>query len=176
MDENKNLYFYRVIESPVPDGYTASAWDETGSNQSKTFTITNTLKPPYSKSAIKTVKIGSNGAVLNPEKIDTITPEDLDSWETATIDINGTQTECYLFQWMLSTAVIDVYDFHDILPENAVFVNLRNADNGGDSGSQFIMQIPHSEKAWLAQLSQVSAKSCTSESCPYHNKNCTNII
>lgn len=175
MDENKNLYFYRVIESPVPDGYTASAWDETGSNQSKTFTITNTLKPPYSKSAIKTVKIGPNGAVLNPEKIDTITPEDLDSWETATIDINGTQTECYLFQWMLSTAVIDVYDFHDILPENAVFVNLRNADNGGDSGFQFIMKIPSSEMAWLAQLNQISAKSCTSESCPYHNKNCTNI-
>ena len=171
MDENKNLYFYRVIESPVPDGYTASAWDETGSNQSKTFTITNTLKPPYSKSAIKTVKMGSSGAVLNPEKIDTITPEDLDSWETATIDINGTQTECYLFQWMLSTAVIDVYDFYDILPENSVFVNLRNADNGSDSGYQFIMHIPQSDKSYFAGSWDAKGESCTYN----ENTNCIHI-
>ena len=171
MDENKNLYFYRVIESPVPDGYTASAWDEKGSNQSKTFTITNTLKPPYSKSAIKTVKMGSNGAVLNPEKIDTITPEDLDSWETATIDINGTQTECYLFQWMLSTAVIDVYDFYDILPENSVFVNLRNADNGSDSGYQFIMHIPQSDKSYFAGSWDAKGESCTYN----ENTNCIHI-
>lgn len=171
MDENKNLYFYRVIESPVPDGYTTSAWDETGSNQSKTFTITNTLKPPYSKSAIKTVKMGSSGAVLNPEKIDTITPEDLDSWETATIDINGTQTECYLFQWMLSTAVIDVYDFYDILPENSVFVNLRNADNGGDSGYQFIMHVPSVNESYFAGSWDAKGESCTYN----ENTNCIHI-
>lgn len=171
MDENKNLYFYRVIESPVPNGYTASAWDETGSNQSKTFTITNTLKPPYSKSAIKTVKMGSSGAVLNPEKIDTITPEDLDSWETATIDINGTQTECYLFQWMLSTAVIDVYDFYDILPENSVFVNLRNADNGGDSGYQFIMHVPSVNESYFAGSWDAKGESCTYN----ENTNCIHI-
>lgn len=166
MDENKNLYFYRVIESPVPDGYTASAWDETGSNQSKTFTITNTLKPPYSKSAIKTVKItnSGDGVKIEPEKIkiDTISPEDLSNWETAMIDVDGTSTECYLFQWMLTTDLLEstssnAYDFYDILPQNSLLVNIRDA-NGKDSGYKFIM---HARNKWVpnsyyAQSSQIS--------------------
>lgn len=166
MDENKNLYFYRVIESPVPDGYTASAWDEAGSNQSKTFTITNTLKPPYSKSAIKTVKItnSGDGVKIEPEKIkiDTISPEDLSNWETAMIDVDGTSTECYLFQWMLTTDLLEstssnAYDFYDILPQNSLLVNIRDA-NGKDSGYKFIM---HARNKWIpnsyyAQSSQIS--------------------
>lgn len=128
MDENKNLYFYRVIESPVPDGYTASAWDETGSNQSKTFTITNTLKPPYSKSAIKTIDLptGQNSIKApNFTPIDTITPDELKDWKT--IEKNG--KEYYVFQWLISIGKDEAYGFCDILPTDATFVNVGSNEN-----------------------------------------------
>ena len=48
-DENGNPYYYRVIETPVPDGYDASGWDETGTNTNKTFTITNQQESDYTK-------------------------------------------------------------------------------------------------------------------------------
>lgn len=141
MDENKNLYFYRVIESPVPDGYMASAWDETGSNQSKTFTITNTLKPPYSKSAIKWIDLDKvNGKNPTTESIDEITPDDLENWKTTTLEINGNPTECYVFQWRLDIDPGAMYEFYDMLPQDAVLMNLKQ------DGSKCVMWIHYMSK------------------------------
>ncbi len=127
-DADGNLYYYRVTESPVPDGYTASEWDETGSNASKTFTITNTLKPALSKSPIRWMELGTGGqAIPNVKKVTSISTEDLADWKTTTVSIDGTETECYVFQWWLELEAGKSYQFDDILPEHSVLISMDSS-------------------------------------------------
>lgn len=173
MDENKNLYFYRVIESPVPDGYTASAWDETGSNQSKTFTITNTLKPPYSKSAIKWISLKQGDKSPNIEEISEISPDDLENWKVTTVDINGTATECYVFPWELKLANDGVYDLYDTLPENAVLIKMIDESGNTivENGNAFYAWVHYNQNnGYFAYNSDVAI------TYPYNgNSNCVHI-
>lgn len=173
MDENKNLYFYRVIESPVPDGYTASAWDETGSNQSKTFTITNTLKPPYSKSAIKWISLKQGDKSPNIEEVSEISPDDLENWKVTTVDINGTATECYVFPWELKLANDGVYDLYDTLPENAVLIKMIDESGNTivENGNAFYAWVHYNQNnGYFAYNSDVAI------TYPYNgNSNCVHI-
>lgn len=173
MDENKNLYFYRVIESPVPNGYTASAWDETGSNQSKTFTITNTLKPPYSKSAIKWISLKQGDKAPNIEEVSEISPDDLENWKVTTVDINGTATECYVFPWELKLANDGVYDLYDTLPENAVLIKMIDESGNTivENGNTFYAWVHYNQNnGYFAYNSDVAI------TYPYNgNSNCVHI-
>lgn len=120
-DENGNLYYYRVIETPVPDGYEASGWDETGTNTNKTFTITNQQESDYTKTpttATEYVWTSSEmNAVSNRKDVTSITSEDLKGWVTKTID----GTEYYLFGWKVTLSSWDKNSLYiDKLPENSV--------------------------------------------------------
>lgn len=120
-DENGNLYYYRVIETPVPDGYDASGWDETGTNTNKTFTITNQQESDYTKTpttATKYVWTSSEmNAVSNRKDVTSITSEDLKGWVTKTID----GTEYYLFGWKVTLSSWDKNSLYiDKLPENSI--------------------------------------------------------
>ena len=120
-DENGNLYYYRVIETPVPDGYDASGWDETGTNTNKTFTITNQQESDYTKTpttATEYVWTSSEmNAVSNRKDVTSITSEDLKGWVTKTID----GTEYYLFGWKVTLSSWDKNSLYiDKLPENSI--------------------------------------------------------
>lgn len=120
-DENGNLYYYRVIETPVPDGYEASGWDETGTNTNKTFTITNQQESDYTKTpttATEYVWTSSEmNAVSNRKDVTSITSEDLKGWVTKTID----GTEYYLFGWKVTLSSWDKNSLYiDKLPENSI--------------------------------------------------------
>ena len=119
-DENGNLYYYRVIETPVPDGYEASGWDETGTNTNKTFTITNRQESEYTKTPTTATKYTWNNGFMdvsiNRKEITNITPEDLKDYEIKTIG----KTEYYLFGWKVTLASWDTTSsFIDQLPENS---------------------------------------------------------
>lgn len=120
-DENGNLYYYRVIETPVPDGYDASGWDETGTNTNKTFTITNQQESDYTKTPTTATKYvwtsDAMNAVSNRKDITSITSEDLKGWVTKTID----GTEYYLFGWKVTLSSWDKNSLYiDKLPENSI--------------------------------------------------------
>ena len=120
-DENGNLYYYRVIETPVPDGYDASGWDETGTNTNKTFTITNQQESDYTKMPTTATKYvwtsDAMNAVSNRKDITSITSEDLKGWVTKTID----GTEYYLFGWKVTLSSWDKNSLYiDKLPENSI--------------------------------------------------------
>lgn len=120
-DENGNPYYYRVIETPVPDGYDASGWDETGTNTNKTFTITNQQESDYTKTpttATEYVWTSSEmNAVSNRKDVTSITSEDLKGWVTKTID----GTEYYLFGWKVTLSSWDKNSLYiDKLPENSI--------------------------------------------------------
>lgn len=119
-DENGNLYYYRVIETSVPSGYTASGWDETGTNTNKTFTITNRQESEYTKTPTTATKYTWNNSFMdvsiNRKEITNITPEDLKDYEIKTIG----KTEYYLFGWKVTLASWDTTSsFIDQLPENS---------------------------------------------------------
>lgn len=121
VDENGNLYYYRVIETPVPDGYDASGWDETGTNTNKTFTITNQQESDYTKTPTTATKYvwtsDAMNAVSNRKDITSITSEDLKGWVTKTID----GTEYYLFGWKVTLSSWDKNSLYiDKLPENSI--------------------------------------------------------
>ena len=120
-DENGNPYYYRVIETSVPSGYTASGWDETGTNTNKTFTITNQQESDYTKTpttATKYVWTSSEmNAVSNRKDVTSITSEDLKDWVTKTIG----DTEYYLFGWKVTLSSWDKDSLYiDQLPENSI--------------------------------------------------------
>lgn len=120
-DENGNLYYYRVIETPVPDGYDASGWDETGTNTNKTFTITNQQESDYTKTPTTATKYvwtsDAMNAVSNRKDITSITSEDLKGWVTKMID----GTEYYLFGWKVTLSSWDKNSLYiDKLPENSI--------------------------------------------------------
>lgn len=120
-DENGNLYYYRVIETPVPDGYDASGWDETGTNTNKTFTITNQQESDYTKTPTTATKYvwtsDAMNAVSNRKDVTSITSEDLKGWVTKTID----GTEYYLFGWKVTLSSWDKNSLYiDKLPENSI--------------------------------------------------------
>lgn len=125
-DENGNLYYYRVIETPVPDGYDASGWDETGTNTNKTFTITNQQESDYTKTpttATEYVWTSSEmNAVSNRKDVTSITSEDLKGWVTKTID----GTEYYLFGWKVTLSSWDKNSLYiDKLPENSILYEVQ---------------------------------------------------
>lgn len=120
-DENGNPYYYRVIETSVPSGYTASGWDETGTNTNKTFTITNQQESDYTKTpttATEYVWTSSEmNAVSNRKDVTSITSEDLKDWVTKTIG----DTEYYLFGWKVTLSSWDKNSLYiDKLPENSI--------------------------------------------------------
>lgn len=120
-DENGNPYYYRVIETSVPSGYTASGWDETGTNTNKTFTITNQQESDYTKTpttATEYVWTSSEmNAVSNRKDVTSITSEDLKDWVTKTIG----DTEYYLFGWKVTLSSWDKDSLYiDQLPENSI--------------------------------------------------------
>lgn len=120
-DENGNPYYYRVIETSVPSGYTASGWDETGTNTNKTFTITNQQESDYTKTpttATEYVWTSSEmNAVSNRKDVTSITSEDLKNWVTKTIG----DTEYYLFGWKVTLSSWDKNSLYiDKLPENSI--------------------------------------------------------
>lgn len=126
-DENGNLYYYRVIETSVPDGYTASGWDETGTNTNKTFTITNLKNYEYTKKPVTVVENiwnaqdGYNVTEEFEPLGSSITSEQLKDWVTKTVTINGKSTECYLFKWKVDLNTSDwKSQYIDKLPENSV--------------------------------------------------------
>lgn len=126
-DESGNLYYYRVIETSVPDGYTASGWDETGTNTNKTFTITNLKNYEYTKKPVTVVENiwNAQDGYNVTEKFEplgsSITSEQLKDWVTKTITINGKSTECYLFKWKVDLNTSDwKSQYIDKLPENSV--------------------------------------------------------
>lgn len=119
-DENGNPYYYRVIETSVPSGYTASGWDETGTNTNKTFTITNRQESEYTKTPTTATKYTWNNSFMdvsiNRKEITNITSEDLKYYEIKTIG----ETEYYLFGWKVTLASWDTTSsFVDQLPENS---------------------------------------------------------
>ena len=125
-DENGNLYYYRVIETPVPDGYDASGWDETGTNTNKTFTITNQQESDYTKTPTTATKYvwtsDAMNAVSNRKDITSITSEDLKGWVTKTID----GTEYYLFGWKVTLSSWDKNSLYiDKLPENSILYEVQ---------------------------------------------------
>lgn len=125
-DENGNLYYYRVIETPVPDGYDASGWDETGTNTNKTFTITNQQESDYTKTPTTATKYvwtsDAMNAVSNRKDITSITSEDLKGWVTKTID----GTEYYLFGWKVTLDSWDIDSTYiDQLPENSILYEVE---------------------------------------------------
>ncbi len=124
VDGSGNSIYYRVVEDPVPDGYMASGWNDYGANSSTTFTITNTKKPPYSKSPATVVANtgGENGYGVTEkyELITSITPTDLANWTTKTVSINGVDTECYIFKWYVDLNKGNSYKFYDKLPDGSV--------------------------------------------------------
>lgn len=127
VDENGNLYYYRVIETAVPDGYTASGWDETGTNTNKTFTITNLKNYEYTKKPVTVVENiwnaqdGYNVTEEFEPLGSSITSEQLKDWVTKTVTINGKSTECYLFKWKVDLNTSDwKSQYIDKLPENSV--------------------------------------------------------
>ena len=125
-DENGNLYYYRVIETSVPSGYTASGWDETGTNINKTFTITNQQESDYTKTpttATEYVWTSSEmNAVSNRKDVTSITSEDLKGWVTKTID----GTEYYLFGWKVTLSSWDKNSLYiDKLPENSILYEVQ---------------------------------------------------
>ena len=120
-DENGNLYYYRVIETSVPSGYTASGWDETGTNTNKTITITNQQESDYIKTpttATEYVWTSSEmNAVSNRKDVTSITSKDLKNWVTKTIG----DTEYYLFGWKVTLSSWDKNSLYiDKLPENSI--------------------------------------------------------
>lgn len=120
-DENGNLYYYRVIETPVPDGYDASGWDETGTNTNKTFTIINQQESDYTKTPTTATEYIWNGDNMNVntnrQDITSITSEDLKNWVTKTIG----DTEYYLFGWRVKLSSWDKESIYiDKLPENCI--------------------------------------------------------
>ncbi len=124
-DSSGNTIYYRVVENPVPTGYEASAFDEWGSNVNKTFTITNTKTPPYSKSpatVIANVDASNNGSKITDsfEVISSITPTDLETWTVKTVTIDGVATECYIFKWYVDITSGYSFKFYDKLPTGSV--------------------------------------------------------
>lgn len=120
-DENGNPYYYRVIETSVPSGYTASGWDETGTNTNKTFTITNQQESEYTKTPTTATEYIWNGDNMNVntnrQDVTSITSEDLKNWVTKTIG----DTEYYLFGWRVKLSSWDKESIYiDQLPENCI--------------------------------------------------------
>lgn len=126
-DENGNLYYYRVIETSVPSGYTASGWDETGTNTNKTITITNQQESDYTKTPTTATKYDPIYNIMyvnvNRQDITSITSEDLKDWMTETID----GTEYYLFGWKVTLSSWDKNSHYiDQLPENSILYEAEN--------------------------------------------------
>lgn len=120
---------YKIVEDDV-DGFTASYSPATISSTG-TITVTNTEIPPYEKNATVVVanklNLPEDKEVLEQDRtyITQITPADLKNWKTATVSIDGVDTECYIFKWTIDfktpTTGTEVYT--DTLPLNSVFYN-----------------------------------------------------
>ncbi len=126
-DENGYDIIYKVVEDEV-EGFTASYSPET-IHSTGTITITNTEIPPYEKNAtvVSANKLASDGQVLEQDRtaITQITPTDLKNWKTATVNINGVDTECYIFKWSIEfkTPTKGTEQYVDELPEGTVLYN-----------------------------------------------------
>lgn len=141
-DDSGNPYYYRVIEDPVPDNYDASGWDDTGTNVTTDFPITNKEHDFYTKVPIKVVaNTGTGWGVTENDltEIDSVTASDLKNWVSDTVTINGVETDCYIFKWMVKfNESKSNVEFLDQLPENSV---LYLKDN---SGYELTIKYPNS--------------------------------
>lgn len=127
-DENGYDIIYKVVEDEV-EGFTASYSPET-IHSTGTITITNTEIPPYEKNAtvVSANKLASDRVqVLEQDRtaITHITPTDLKNWKTATVNIKGVDTECYIFKWSIEfrTPTTGNEKYTDTFPEGTVLYN-----------------------------------------------------
>ncbi|MCR5111521.1 MAG: Cna B-type domain-containing protein [Ruminococcus sp.] len=127
---------YKLVEGEV-SGYAATI-EPTEISKNGTVTITNTEQSPYTKKAANyvpgiLVKNDNNGAYAGLNTANdgilqgnTITVEDLPKVDTAIVNINGVDTECYLFKWRIDmplnqNASTTGYIFTDTLTDGSVF-------------------------------------------------------
>lgn len=74
------------------------------------------------------MELGTGGqAIPNVKKVTSISTEDLADWKTTTVSIDGTETECYVFQWWLELEAGKSYQFDDILPEHSVLISMDSS-------------------------------------------------
>lgn len=136
---------YKLVEGEV-SGYAATI-EPTEISKNGTVTITNTEQSPYTKKAANyvpsiqptTSSYDDNGVTITKlDGIDlipsndgilqnnTLQSEDLSKVDTATVNINGIDTECYLFKWRIDmplnqTKSTTGYIFADTLTDGSVF-------------------------------------------------------
>ena len=149
---------YKLVEDEV-SGYSASYSSETVTTNS-TVTITNTEKSPYTKKAanpapsLKPVftnaNDGSNRQQLSGVDLltendgilqnNTLSSENISTVDTAIVNLNGVDTECYLFKWRVDMLTNQTqsdnntgYTFTDTLTDGSVFY-----DDCGEHGIEII--------------------------------------
>ena len=149
---------YKLVEDEV-SGYSASYSSEMVTTNS-TVTITNTEKSPYTKKAanpapsLKPVftnaNDGSNRQQLSGVDLltendgilqnNTLSSENISTVDTAIVNLNGVDTECYLFKWRVDMLTNQTqsdnntgYTFTDTLTDGSVFY-----DDCGEHGIEII--------------------------------------
>ena len=156
---------YKLVEDDV-NGYSASYSSE-AVNINSTVIITNTEKSPYTKKAANPVPsieptietyveneisksrltsavlINSNDGILQNN---TLSSDEMSKVDTAIVNINGVDTECYLFKWRIDMLTNNTqyaedsntgYVFTDTLTDGSVFYDdcgahgIKIESNGG---------------------------------------------
>lgn len=158
---------YKLVEGDV-SGYSASYSSE-AVNTNSTVTITNTEVSPYTKKAANPVPsilpsvstydenevtktrldsvslVNANDGILQNN---TLSSEEITNVDTAIVNINGVDTECYLFKWRIDMETNQTdnngnigYVFTDTLTDGSVFYDDCGAhgikvesNSGGNDG------------------------------------------
>ena len=165
---------YKLVEGDV-SGYSASYSPETVHSNS-TVTITNTEISPYTKKAANyapsinpqtstyddngVTKTRLDGIDLIPAndgilQNNTLSSDELTKVDTAMVNINGVETECYLFKWRIDmplnqTSSTTGYIFTDTLTDGSVFY-----DDAGEHGIVLFTNVNVNPQMYRGRVSEV---------------------
>jgi hypothetical protein len=111
-------YYYKIVEDPVPASYDESYTTQTvlADADYKNFEMTNTSTKDYGKRAVE---------VDVKEQVPTINSINYEDVPKLTINIDGNDTECYIFGWdiLINKSAANPMTYIDTLPDNARFID-----------------------------------------------------